>query len=412
MNKKGRMPSRDFEADVAVKIALMEPSDIAKLGELLELAVHVSVKPLDQVPSILADLLVGQLSRFMRDVLELSSDHDSVLGWDSSAPGCSNLRSADAAVVVECLLALTSSSASAKPAKIKPGIFYQMKMLLQRLFELVNSVHEEREFSDFGWQWNDFNAGWESADSNCDYELSLVCRALGSHDADWLPPKDPAGSGHMPDFITYWFSLSAVVLGHLAWSNPALGMARWLNSGMPGDDGVLSGLKRLYGADAAALILNRNVSELATKMIHVVPNHLDQSEDTFDPSEALIHSPALVSRISRSRRWAAMLCGGSDPLQLADHLESLLLMPGPREVRLSGGSDAVSVPNVHLLLPNSSGWSKSLQRHGDKLPVRPDGRSWRVAVTSATLGYLGEFRRSRETGLWFAGRHASHMLGN
>ena len=103
----------------------------------------------------------------------------------------------------------------------------------------------------------------ESADSNSEYELSTVCRALRSQDAGWLPPKDPAGSGHMPDFITYWYSLSAVVLGHLAWSNPSLGMARWINSGMPGDDGVLSGLKRLYGADAAALILNRNVAEAA-----------------------------------------------------------------------------------------------------------------------------------------------------
>lgn len=31
---------------------------------------------------------------------------------------------------------------------------------------------------------------------------------------------------------------------------------------------------------------------------------------------------------------------------------------------------------------------------------------------SEALGWLGEFRRSRETGLWFLGRHGLHMRGN
>lgn len=406
------MLNREFESEIAVKIALMESSDVARLAELLELAVHVSGKAADNVSKTVMDLLVGRLSHLMDDVLELGPFQSPQLGGQPAEAGYPNLKSADAAAVVQWLSALTYNSALDEHTKIGPDLLHKLKMLLRRLFELVNSVHEEREFGDFGWQWNGFNEGWESADSNSDYELSSVCRALRSHDASWLPPKDPAGSGYMPDFITYWFSLSAVVLGHLAWSNPSLGMARWVNSGMPGDDGVLSGLKRLYGADAAALILNANVAELATKMTHVVPNYLNRSEDTSDPSRALVHSPAIGSGISRRRRWTAMLSGGSDPLHLTDHLESLLLMPGPREVRLSGGIDTVSAPNAHLLLPDAYGWYESLQRNGNKLPVRPDGRSWRVDVTSATLGYLGEFRRSRETGLWFAGRHSSHMLGN
>lgn len=406
------MPSIDFETEVAVKIALLQTSDIAKLGEVLELAVYLSGKPVDNVPKILADLLFGQLSRFMSDVMGLRPADDPPLDLEPSANAYSNPGSADAAAVVMCLLDLTSTPVSAQRKKIEHGVFNQLKLLLQRFVELVNLVHEEREFGEFGWHWNDFNAGWESGDAKCDYDLSLVCRALRSHDASWLPPKDPAGSGNMPDYITYWFSLSAVVLGLLAWSRPTLGLARWVNSGMPGDEGMLSALKRLYGADAAALILNPNVSELATKMTRIVPNNLDRSEDTFDSPKVLIRNSAIGSGIGKSRRWTAMLCGGSDPLHLTDHLDSLLFTPGPRQIRLSGGGAADAALDVHFLLPDAYGWYKSLQQNGDKLPVRPDGRSWRVGVTSATLGYLGEFRRSRETGLWFAGRHSSHMLGN
>ena len=39
-------------------------------------------------------------------------------------------------------------------------------------------------------------------------------------------------------------------------------------------------------------------------------------------------------------------------------------------------------------------------------------QSWRVDVTVTNLGYLGVFRRSRDTGADFQGRHAVHMWGN
>jgi hypothetical protein len=36
----------------------------------------------------------------------------------------------------------------------------------------------------------------------------------------------------------------------------------------------------------------------------------------------------------------------------------------------------------------------------------------RVSPGADALGYLGEFRRSRLTGPWFAGRRALHMAGD
>ncbi|GAP53677.1 hypothetical protein AHiyo6_02420 [Arthrobacter sp. Hiyo6] len=241
------MSTEEFETKIAVKIALLEPKEIAGLRGLAELASAAPAQTHKGVVTSWAGHLRRGLSHFMHEVLKLESASELLIGCQPMISGESNVLAADAATVIRYLLDISDSSVLGTPAQMTSADFEQLKLLLERLSELVGSIHGARELSDFGWQWSDFNAGWESADCNSEYELSMVWRALRSHDEGWLPPKDPAGSGHMPDFITYWFSLSAVVLGHLAWSNPSLGMARWVNAGMPGDQGVLSGLKRLYG---------------------------------------------------------------------------------------------------------------------------------------------------------------------
>lgn len=57
------------------------------------------------------------------------------------------------------------------------------------------------------------------------------------------------------------------------------------------------------------------------------------------------------------------------------------------------------------------GWYASLSRLGRDLPDLGE-RSWLVDVFARDTGWLGTFRRSRETGLWFTGRHSTHMVGN
>lgn len=406
------MSSREIETEIAVKIALLEPKDIARLRGIAELASVASVKSVDGRPSVFTKVLRGRLSHFLYDVLGLKSSSDFPPGPGIMPNREPDKPAANVASASQCLLGITTSSLLAEPANMRPADLNLVKLLLGRLCELVDSVHEVRELSDFGWQSNDFNSGWHSGLGNSEYDLSLVLNALRSPEKDWLPPKDPAGSGRMPDFITYWFSLCAIVLGHLAWSNPTLGVARWVNSGMPGDGGILSGLKRLYGADVAALILNRNVPEAANMVVTSVLDRRRTGDEAYDPSQILLRSSAITEAVGSRRRWSAMSSGGSDSLHLNEHLRRLLLGPGPQPIRLAGGHDANSVPRAHLLLPDAYGWYESLHLCGDGLPDRSDGRSWRVDVTSAPLGYIGEFRKSRETGRWFAGKHSSHMLGN
>lgn len=63
-----------------------------------------------------------------------------------------------------------------------------------------------------------------------------------------------------------------------------------------------------------------------------------------------------------------------------------------------------------LMLPYASGWYRQLLLHGRRLPDL-GARSWHVEVVVKPLGHLGTFRRSRDTGMWFQGRHITHMVG-
>jgi hypothetical protein len=79
--------------------------------------------------------------------------------------------------------------------------------------------------------------------------------------------------------------------------------------------------------------------------------------------------------------------------------EGLLIRTGPEQRRGS------------LILDSMVGWYRALIEAGDQLPA-VGGRSWRVDVVVRPAGWLGTFRRSRTTGLWFSGRHRFHLVGN
>ncbi|MGJ8643340.1 MAG: hypothetical protein ACSHX9_08040 [Luteolibacter sp.] len=65
-----------------------------------------------------------------------------------------------------------------------------------------------------------------------------------------------------------------------------------------------------------------------------------------------------------------------------------------------------------VIVVNAFGsWQHDLKEAEDTLPDLGD-RSWRMEVFDREVGYLGTFRRSRVTGLWFQGKHSIHMAGN
>ncbi|MBY5162100.1 hypothetical protein [Salsipaludibacter albus] len=99
--------------------------------------------------------------------------------------------------------------------------------------------------------------------------------------------------------------------------------------------------------------------------------------------------------------------GGTDGLHLSRHCQS------PLEGETTGRQrefkpDGDSRQRV-LLVDAYAGWYRRLTKVS---PDRtPDDRSVRVDVVCKPIGWLGTYRRSKETGGWFRGRHRWHVLG-
>jgi hypothetical protein len=99
--------------------------------------------------------------------------------------------------------------------------------------------------------------------------------------------------------------------------------------------------------------------------------------------------------------------GGSNPLHLG-HSETFgCRAEGAGEPELlvdKGRRKAV------LMASGLDAWRADLQVAGLRLPGIGD-RSWRVDVVDRRVGWLGEYRQRRETGVWFLGRHSVHIKG-
>lgn len=99
--------------------------------------------------------------------------------------------------------------------------------------------------------------------------------------------------------------------------------------------------------------------------------------------------------------------GGWDPLHLTTHHYAPLDQP-PGDVMMVH-TDRRRRRAV-LVVDSMVGFYGALAEAGSSLPELGN-RSWHVDVFSRPVGFLGTYRRSRETGIWFAGRHRYHTLG-
>ncbi len=64
------------------------------------------------------------------------------------------------------------------------------------------------------------------------------------------------------------------------------------------------------------------------------------------------------------------------------------------------------------MVDSMTGWYRALAEDAATLPGDEADRSWDVEVVVRPVGSLGTFRRSSSTGLWYAGRHRNHVVGN
>lgn len=298
-------------------------------------------------------------------------------------------------------------------------------LLLKRLLRDLLNLSPVRGRVDEGqrWEWDGPDSSWTESGDNRDFGYVEILRAINNAKGVLSMPANPRGAGGLPPYIRYWFSISAIVVGHLGWRHPAVGIAAWINNGMPDDDAVMSGIKKLWGLYAASLLAEpsrNNLLEMSNEVLQPQENIPTQESSyaRLDSPEDIRFRMSIEEKSESDEKWGAPNTGGSDPLHLTSHVVSML--GNFQSAHRSDQLDATllhAAPDSHdvrasLVVESRSPWYSALAKWGNRLPIRQDGRSWRVDVTSKDYGYIGEFRRSRVTGLWFAGKHYSHMLGN
>jgi hypothetical protein len=219
-----------------------------------------------------------------------------------------------------------------------------------------------------------------------------------------LPRKPELGD---PQWFScgYWTALLHVLIYSVGWFRPDLGLSWWYQNGKPTDDPRLRLLGEVFDADGqldwfAAWLwgvqfgrrMDWNLNELTGWIDSRQEPSVDRSWMECQYREATasgIHTP---------------IGSGYDELHLTVHCH------GPLESSWSSPSLLHTDPDQRravVVVDSLVGWYRSLCIAGMELPPLRD-RSWHVDVFVKQTGWLGTFRRSWTTGLWFSGEHQFH----
>lgn len=239
------------------------------------------------------------------------------------------------------------------------------------------------------------------------FAIPMMWRVLSSPSTGEPFVAAPAAASHKLEALGYWTALLNLLMYSFGWRRPDVGL-RWVRrEGRTHEDLRIRMIQAVWEQDgqldwfAAHLDRWGGLQDWDGRLEAVMgplrrdPVHEEQFADVMQAAEdSGIPNP---------------LSGGSDPLHLSAHLDGPVREEhaGPWRLLRSDAGERTAILQVEAL----TGWYRNLARAGGGLPDLGD-RSWHVHVHSTTAGYLGMFRRSRATGLWFSGPHHLHTVGN
>lgn len=256
-------------------------------------------------------------------------------------------------------------------------------------------------------EWNVHTLSMTAHDGPWGTLLPDLSRILLEPGARHRYPGPPARDTAHAHAIAYWHAALELLVYRLGWIDAAKGLDAWLQAGSPVNDPATLVLRDIYSADGQLPLLHEwlrtgaaetwaeTVCRAANAAPPMLPTPVRPSAEAVAMAERLdVHNP---------------LTGGSDPLHLTTHLVDPAADDEDHPDAEMFRSD-LETRRAALLLSTARGWYSQLGAWGQALPDIGD-RSWHVEVIIRPSGSLGTFRRSRQTGLWFQGRHRSHQLG-
>lgn len=252
----------------------------------------------------------------------------------------------------------------------------------------------------------------EAADEDAlDFEwranIPSIYRALtapyGIHEFSRAPR---AGDLHIRPAACYWGSLLHLLVCSFGWRYPGEGLRWWNDNNRPTDDPRFALIDQTFVADGQ---FDWFCAWLWTQNRTFGPGaEWGSSDRSFPP----VHPKEWFDRLERTINESGVPSQypGGDPLHLIGHVAS---PDNPVEV---GDFTLLLEPNGEprgVLLANTLiDWYWFLHQAPELAEPHPSGRSWRIEVVVRHVGSMGVYRRSRDTGRWFAGPHRLHMVGN
>lgn len=233
-------------------------------------------------------------------------------------------------------------------------------------------------------------------------------QALASPQSNAPVPAVPTAGDPDAAALGYWTALHNLLLYRLGWARPDLGLIWWFEQGKPTDDPTLALIAQIWDSDD-------RLDGYLSWLLHSDWRFLNPGEEPY----------ALGTRTDTLSpewlRWLEKTDGDySDGKYPWFHYPD-----GGDSLHLSRSGGQRHIPNQHavmkivdrierraiILTDRADSWYFTLKHFGDALPG-VQSRSWHVDVIVRSIGILGTFRPSRDTGFWFTGRHSVHVAGS
>lgn len=193
------------------------------------------------------------------------------------------------------------------------------------------------------------------------------------------------------------------MFGCLSWVNPALGLARWINAGMPADDRVSKLIKSHWGKWAIAHGLSDDSLIFWTYGVGTLLS------EGLSPTQKDLRASVVRGReFLRSTAYGRAQLDFAGTLHMTTHIASQLHRESPvaPRSRIYRSGD-----EIILELDGYSGWWTALRNIGEALASERDAANVRVRVLVAGFGLLGAFRHCRVSNRWHAGSERTHLMG-
>jgi hypothetical protein len=217
-------------------------------------------------------------------------------------------------------------------------------------------------------------------------------------------PKAPRPGEDFMRHLGYWTTLQGFLTHSFGWARHDRGLRWWYDAGKPVDEPRFGLIDAVWGQDGYLMAYAEWCHDRLATFDHQALAEWTTYDSSPDPL-----SRAWQQRLSDARDDSVH--DGTTPH--GKHLEGGDHASGPTSHRFEAKIAVISLTDRRAVYTCETGlgWYRGLVELGSRLPLMVNA-SWRIEVYVRPIGYVGTYRRSRVTGLWFSGQHRFHTVGN